>query len=198
MNQQQTKNQRLIVIIFAMSFIPFLIAWYLKEHPQTLVTHTNNGALITPPVPTDLIEFTGLDQFSRNNMSEIAGHWVLLNVIAGNDCNQACLEAMHKTKQIVLMLNKDLTRTRRLVAVFNQPPEALSATWWGDDSRLLRALAMPELKRKLTTIRKTEIPEGMLFLMDPLGNLMMQYEPGFDPYKVKDDLKKLLMISQIG
>jgi hypothetical protein len=198
MNQQQTKNQRLILIIFAMSFIPFLIAWYLKEHPQTLVTHTNNGELITPPVPTDLIEFTGLDQFSRNNMSEIAGHWVLLNVIAGNDCNQTCLDAIHKTKQIVLMLNKDLTRTRRLVAVFNPPPETVSAKWWEDDSRLLRAQAMPELKQKLTTIRKAEIPEGMLFLMDPLGNLMMQYEPGFDPYKVKDDLKKLLMISQIG
>jgi hypothetical protein len=34
--------------------------------------------------------------------------------------------------------------------------------------------------------------------MDPLGNLMMQYDPGFDPYDVKKDLKKLLKISQIG
>lgn len=36
------------------------------------------------------------------------------------------------------------------------------------------------------------------FLMDPLGNIMMQYESGFDPYKVKSDLHKLLKISQIG
>ena len=34
--------------------------------------------------------------------------------------------------------------------------------------------------------------------MDPMGNLMMQYEPGFDPYKVKSDLMHLLRISQIG
>jgi hypothetical protein len=34
--------------------------------------------------------------------------------------------------------------------------------------------------------------------MDPLGNLMMKYAPGFDPYKVRNDLSKLLRISQIG
>jgi hypothetical protein len=54
------------------------------------------------------------------------------------------------------------------------------------------------LVQKLKKIRNTDIPEGMLFLMDPFGNLMMQYEPGFDPYKVKKDLGKLLRISQIG
>jgi hypothetical protein len=42
------------------------------------------------------------------------------------------------------------------------------------------------------------MPEGMLFLIDPLGNLMMQYEAGFNTYKVKDDLMHLLRISQIG
>jgi hypothetical protein len=38
----------------------------------------------------------------------------------------------------------------------------------------------------------------MLLLIDPLGNIMMQYEPGFDPYKVKNDLMHLLRASQIG
>jgi hypothetical protein len=52
-----------------------------------------------------------------------------------------------------------------------------------------------------TTIKQKVRPEltsGMLILMDPLGNLMMQYKAGFDPYAVKSDLKKLLRISQIG
>jgi len=38
----------------------------------------------------------------------------------------------------------------------------------------------------------------MLLLIDPQGNVMMRYEPGFDPYKVKNDLLHLLKISQIG
>lgn len=199
MNKQQSKNQRLILLIFAMSFVPFLIAWYLKENPKIIEQRTTNyGQLIVPPVPTDLIELEGLDQFSQANMTELAGHWVLVNVIVAPDCAEICLDAIHKTKQLVLMLNKDLTRMRRVVTVFNDVKTDDAVKWWGDDERLLRAKPTDELKQKLITISKGSVAEGALFLMDPLGNLMMQYAPGFDPYKVKDDLKKLLMASQIG
>lgn len=198
MNKQQNKNRRLIVIIFAMSFIPFLFAWYLKENPALLKDRTNYGELIIPPLSTDLIDLNGIDQFSSNNISELAGHWVLVNVIPGTDCQKACLEALHKTRQILLMMNKDLTRMRRVALLFNEIAPELAAAWWSDDSRLLRAKPNAAFKQKIYNLRKSGVAEGMLFLMDPLGNVMMQYESGFDPYKVKDDLKKLLMVSQIG
>jgi hypothetical protein len=54
------------------------------------------------------------------------------------------------------------------------------------------------LAKKLASIRQGLVPDGMLFLIDPLGNVMMHYEPGFNAYKVKDDLMHLLRISQIG
>jgi hypothetical protein len=38
----------------------------------------------------------------------------------------------------------------------------------------------------------------MVFLIDPLGNLMLWYENGFDPYDLDKDLKHLLRASQIG
>jgi hypothetical protein len=66
------------------------------------------------------------------------------------------------------------------------------------NSDLVRVKPNAELAKKITDIRKGTIPDGMLFLIDPLGNLMMQYEPGFNTYKVKDDLMHLLRISQIG
>jgi hypothetical protein len=50
----------------------------------------------------------------------------------------------------------------------------------------------------LRQVKPGGMPDGMLFLLDPLGNLMMYYEPGFDPYDVVHDLKKLLTVSQIG
>ncbi len=109
-----------------------------------------------------------------------------------------CLEAIHKTKQIQLMLSKELTRTRRVVLVFNDVAPETAAQWWRDDTRLLRVKPSAAVVKKMTEIRQGNVPEGMLFLMDPLGNLMMQYEPGFDPYEVKNDLMHLLRISQIG
>jgi hypothetical protein len=66
------------------------------------------------------------------------------------------------------------------------------------NSELIRVKPNTALVKKITEIRKGNIPDGMLFLIDPLGNLIMQYEPDFDTYKVKDDLMHLLRISQIG
>ena len=43
MNEQQKKNQRLIIVIFSMTIIPFLIAWGLKEHPSLVKGTTNQG-----------------------------------------------------------------------------------------------------------------------------------------------------------
>jgi len=198
MNEQHKKNKRIIIIIFAMSLIPFGIAWYLSSNQAWMGGGTNNGELITPVITTERNEITGFDDFSIKNMDELKGHWILVNVIPNNECNTVCLQAIHKTKQLRLMMNKDLTRIRRLVLIIPQVNGDTAQYWWKDDARLIRAKPALSLLEKLKKIRNGVIPDGMLLIMDPLGNLMMQYEPEFDPYKVKSDLRKLLKISQIG
>ncbi len=198
MNEQHKKNRKTLIVIFAISIIPFAFAWYLAANISWTGKGTNNGELITPPVTTARNEFIGFDDFSVKNMKELGGRWVLINVLTDKECSEVCLQAIHKTKQLRLMMSKELTRIRRLVLILSETDKALAKQWWKNDLRLLRAIPAPSLSKKLKTIRKADVPEGMLFLMDPFGNLMMQYEPGFDPYKVKRDLKKLLRISQIG
>lgn len=245
MINQQKKNQLLILLIFGMTIIPFLVAWGLKEHSGLLKGSTNHGQLITPPVTTERSDFSGFDSFSVNNMTELAGHWLMVNVIPNDHCNEICLEAILKTRQLRLMLNKELPRTRRIVIVFKEIAPEKANQWWLKDtllwrlrraenqddktlylsllreenniddalvskligeenhtfalnSDLIRVKPSAAMVKKIAEIRKGEIPEGMLLLMDPLGNLMMQYEPGFDPYKIKSDLMHLLRISQIG
>ncbi|MDD5460420.1 MAG: hypothetical protein PHG00_02120 [Methylococcales bacterium] len=244
-NNQQKKNRLLILAIFGMTIIPFLIAWGLKENPEVVKGTTNRGQLVIPPVSTERSDFTGFDAFSVENMGELPGHWLIVNVIPNTGCNEICLDALLKTKQLRLMLNKELPRTRRMVIVFKEPAAEAANQWWLKDtllwrlrrsenkedntlflsllreenkiddalvtklignenrefalnSELIRVKPGTALVKKMTEIRQGEIPDGMLFLIDPLGNLMMQYEPGFDTYKVKDDLMHLLRISQIG
>lgn len=181
-----------------MTVIPFLIAWGLKEHPLLLNGQTNHGQLITPVQTTERGDLTGFDRFSIQNMDELNGHWLLVNVIPNGECNELCLESIHKTKQLRLMLNKELTRTRRIVMLLKDVAPEVANKWWENDQTLLRVKVNDAVTRKIAAIRKGNIPDGMLLLMDPLGNLMMQYEPGFDPYNVKSDLMHLLRISQIG
>lgn len=228
-----------------MTIIPFLIAWGLKENPGLVKGTTNRGQLVIPPLSINRNDFTGFDSFSTENLGELPGHWLIVNVIPSMGCNEICLDALLKTKQLRLMLNKELPRTRRIVIIFNELPQVITREWWlkdmllwrlrrtenkednalfikllreenkideklidkliGSESRdfalnseLIRVKPSSELAEKIMNIKAGVIPEGMLFLIDPLGNLMMQYEAGFNTYKVKDDLMHLLRISQIG
>jgi len=198
MNAQQKKNRLLILTLFAMTLLPFLVALLFKVKPELLQGQTNYGRLITPPVTTEASELNGFDAFSSDNIKELNAHWLIVNLIPQQDCNAVCLDALHKTKQVQLMLNKDLPRTRRVAVLLGNTDPKLAEAWWQDEKALLRVKPSPSFLNKLKAIRPEGFQDGAVLLMDPLRNLMMQYEPGFDPYKVKSDLTHLLKISQIG
>ncbi len=199
MSNQLKRNHILILVVVAMTLVPFAIAWLMARNPEWLSgKYTNHGQLIIPPVVTVRSELTGFDTFSKENLRQLNGHWVMINIIPGKDCNKDCLAAIHNSRQLRLMMGKDLTRIRRVVLLMKPVDPARAGQWWAEDLRLLRARPAVTLRKKIHDISKGEIPDGMLLLMDPFGNLMMYYEPGFDPYDVKADLKRLLRISQIG
>jgi hypothetical protein len=197
-NQQKRKNRLFILLIFGMTITPLVTAWILGGKAPFIEGRVNKGQLINPVVATERSDLIGLDAFSTENIAELQGHWVILNIVTTDNCTTLCLEAIHKTKQLRLMLNKDLTRTRRAVVFFKDTKAESVNQWLQDDKVLLKVKPSAALSTKINNLRNGTIPDGLLLLMDPLGNLMMQYEPGFDPYKVKSDLMHLLRISQIG
>jgi hypothetical protein len=200
MTSQQRKNRQLIIGIFAMSIIPFSIAWFLAKNPELLTpSATNHGQLITPIITTERTDFQGFDTFSQDNLKELEAHWLIVNVIPKANCGEICLDAIYKSRQLRLMLNKELVRTRRAVLVLDSNVSQDSATnWWKEDSDLLRLKPNAVVIEKLNLLYNGQIPEGALLLVDPLGNFMMQYAPNFNPYDAKSDLMHLLKISQIG
>jgi len=199
MTPQQRKNRQLIIGIFAMSIIPFSIAWYLAKNPDLTPSAINKGQLISPVMTTERTDFSGFDTFSQENLKELEAHWLIVNVIPKADCGDVCLDALHKSRQLRLMLNKELVRTRRAVLILDANTSAeTAANWWKDDIDLLRLKPNASVIEKLSVFYNGQIPDGALLLVDPLGNFMMQYAPQFNPYDVKSDLMHLLKISQIG
>lgn len=199
MSPQQRKNRQLIIGIFALSIIPFSIAWFLAKNPDLTPSAINKGQLITPVITTERSDFSGFDNFSHENLKELEAHWLIVNVIPKSECNDVCLDALHKSRQLRLMLNKELVRTRRAVLVLDaNTPAETAANWWKEDGDLLRLKPNSAVIEKLSVLYNGQIPDGALLLVDPLGNFMMQYAPQFNPYDVKSDLMHLLKISQIG
>lgn len=185
-----------LMTMLALSLGSFILAVYFFQNPESLSGRTNYGHLIQPSVPIERSKLSGYDEFSKQNMGEIHGRWVLVHIVTSSGCNRVCMDSLHKTKQVRLMLNKDLMRVRRLAVIAALDDEV--EEWWTGHDYLLRSNPAKQLVNVARATVGRPLPEGAVFLMDPLGNIMMWYEPGFDPYGMKKDLKKLLYVSQVG
>jgi glutathione peroxidase-family protein len=55
-----------------------------------------------------------------------------------------------------------------------------------------------DLSKFLNNKKPAALTVGGYFLLDPLGNLVMYFQPEIDPSDMVEDIKRLLKFSQIG
>ena len=190
------QSRALIVVIALTAVVPFTLAWYYARHPELIEKTSNYGSLIQPVRQLDYVGLLSKPLSAVDELGQIRGRWVLLQVAAG-DCGPECAETLHKTHQGWLMLNKEMPRVKRLLLVEPSSGAADSPAVKGDDA-LLIAGSDPAVMRELAAALGKPLTDGMVVLLDPLGNLVLWYDGGFDPYKMVKDLKHLLKASQIG
>jgi len=200
LNPNLRRNRLILFIIALICFVPFAIAWYLAKNPQLVEGRqkSNYGHLISPAQPFEYTDFFRNPITPAETLPEIKGRWVMLQVASGPTCNDPCQKTAHKTGQLRLMLNKEIPRVRRLLLLPGQAdPSALKALTAADPTLLIAGLS-ETLRQRLQETVGAPLVDGMMLLMDPFANVMMWYEPGFDPYGALRDLQRLLKISQIG
>lgn len=175
---------------------PMIIAWFLVSSPPRWIGMRVHGSLIQPAIPVARSEFVAYDQFSEDHISEISGRWVLIHFVSP-ECAETCRASMAKTRQVWLMLNKDLLRLRRVAVVMGHAKNGAAHPAF-EDPYLLRVRSTKTLESIAASLAGSAISEGNLLVMDPIGNLMMWFPADFDPYGLKKDLQRLLAASQIG
>lgn len=187
----------LIVLICA---IPLALAWYMARHPELIRDQSNYGQLIVPPVTVDYRELSLFEADGKPGIEELKGRWGLVYMTSEAECLASCRDTILKTHRIWLLLNKDLSRVRCvLLADSSGMSDVALQTLYQEEPTLLTGRVDSELWRRLSPLLMTqEKAGGHLLLMDPLGNVMMQYPADFDPYGVLKDLMHLLKVSQIG
>ena len=131
----------------------------------------------------------------------LRGKWTLV-YIGDADCNDICLQDLYKMRQVRLAQNEDIKRVQRLFLLTDTGiPEALANTlknYPGMDVALL----LPEQADAIASLFAVDEVAvqgaGRVYLVDPLGYLMMYYPPDAEPGGILKDLKKLLKYSRIG
>jgi hypothetical protein len=145
--------------------------------------HTNHGTLIDPARPLA-------------NPGVLAGKWSLVVIGSGaGGCDAACRETLVYARQTWLSLGKYTPRAQRVL---------VSSAECCDESYLQRehqGLVRVRADTLATHALIEVFPEPRIrtiFVVDPLGNLMMRYDEQADPKGLREDLKKLLDLSHIG
>ena len=194
----QDRAQRRVLIGMALLFFaPLGLAFYLYYgpawHPGGRV---NSGVLIEParPLPALALPLLGSGNTAPNFLR---GRWTLLLVESG-PCAAACRARLYDTRQVRLALDRDMQRVQRAFI-----------TGGGGDAEFLRrqhpdliviraSAAAADLLALLPGEDTNAASAPRVYLVDPLGNLMMFYAGGVKPKGMLDDLKRLLRLSSIG
>ena len=112
-----------------------------------------------------------------------SGSWWLVTV-ANGACESECQAALHQLRQLHVLLGRDAERVKRALVELGHA---------GSDASLQHSY--PELGR-------FGGPDDALspgvYIVDPLGNVVLRYRYGDAGKPVLEDLKQLLKVSHIG
>lgn len=152
----------------------------------------NYGTLIQPAFPAQLHDLMR-DEKTALREETLAKKWTMLYIETDN-CDQACLDRLKLIKRVRLLMNEQMRRVRT-VLVSNKTVGTSISTKENPDLILAHVdMVSSEFLKQYPELDKTPI-----YLLDPLGNLMMYY-PQVNPdiKKMIKDLLKLLKYSHLG
>ena len=184
-----------ILLLFVLFVGPLAMAWLLYYgggdwRPEG---RSNHGVLIEPPTPLPETALVLMDDSSTE--PDVLRHvWTLLYIDEGV-CTDACQEALYRSRQVRIALGKEIDRVQRLYLYKGDRIDLVS-----DHPDLIVADAgSPGGLELITAFPPDEPPNGdNIYLVDPLGNLMMRFPLDDDARDILLDLKKLLKLSRIG
>lgn len=182
------------LILLLIFFLPLGFAFYVYYGSNWRPSgHTNHGALIEPPTPLAHVALPQVQGAASDHL--LRGKWTLLYVSDGT-CDEACRKTLYFIRQTQLSLGNLIPRTQRVWLASAQCCDLTADT--EKDPPLIAVDAHGDAAAALLAQFPTDHRETAIFIIDPLGNLMMRYDSTADPKGLREDLKKLLDLSHIG
>lgn len=159
---------------------------------------TNYGALVDPQRPMPAVQVAD-ERGESVPLASMRGKWLMV-MTAPSACDEACARKLFTMRQIragqgenrerivpVWLIQDQGKVDDRLAAAYNEPYAGVRFL------RMDRAAIAQWLPAEAGARA-----EDTIYLVDPLGNLMMRWPTDPDPKKVSGDLGKLLKYSRIG
>lgn len=189
-NESATRKNRRTLILLALllggPFIASYTLYFLDVRPGTV----NYGELLDVKPLKGTASNEADDTIFR--MRQLRGKWALISVDSGA-CDEQCRQKLYYMRQVRLIQNTEKERVERV--------------WLIDDGKT----PTPELAHEYEGLRiinakDSELLDGFpsntsqrdhIYVVDPIGNLMMRFPKDPNPSKMAKDIKHLLKVSQL-
>ncbi len=202
---QDRRQRRVLIGVALMFFAPLALAFYLYYgtywHPRGRV---NAGELIEParPLPALALPLASLPVAAapgpdQTNPQFLKGKWTFLFVQHGH-CDDECLRHLYDTRQVRLALDREMNRVQRVFIGDSDCCDMAALLAAHPDLIAIRASSADEPLLALLPTRTGAINSHRVYLIDPLGNVMMFYAADAKPKGMLEDMKRLLRLSSIG
>lgn len=187
-NLQKT-NRRKLIILLLLLLAPVVISYTLffsDYRPES----NNYGELLN----VQKLSGSGVDQLDNTilRMKDLRGKWVMLMVNSGY-CDEACQLKLYYMRQVRLVQNTEKHRVERLWLIDDNVPVDADLVEKYEGTRFVNARD----SELLDLIPTKETQRNHIYLVDPMGNLMMRFPEDLDPSLMAKDIKHLLHVSQI-
>jgi hypothetical protein len=190
------RQRRLLIALALLFFAPLGLAFYLYYghgawHPGGRV---NAGELVVParPLPALALPLLAAGNTQPNFLK---GKWTFLYVVTG-PCAEVCRARLYDTRQVRLALDRDVDRVQR---AFIADADCCDAQFLHDQHPDLIAIRADAADASLLALLPGATGTApRVYLIDPLGNLMMSYAADVKSKGMLEDMKRLLRLSSIG
>ncbi|MEZ9398490.1 hypothetical protein AB4393_05550 [Vibrio splendidus] len=180
---RRTKGRLVLIGLVLIFALPAIIAKTVLDQNWYTSGVTNSGELVEPRVTLADFDIT----------IPMAGEGWLVGYIAPTECESLCEQQLHYLNQSYLALGKN--KERVTAVVFVSEGNSLSGSFNKPDLSLLAGGDQ----------LSTEFSSASIVIIDPLGQLVMEYKSVSDPSQLVGqskgmihDLRKLLKLSRVG
>ncbi|MBU1396573.1 MAG: hypothetical protein KKE84_10620 [Gammaproteobacteria bacterium] len=186
---QLTPRSKLLLLLGV--FVVPVVAAYLAFFGWRPAGHTNYG---------DLLKVTPLQQTAGTthdgtplDLALLQGKWLMVHVGPAS-CDADCVRQLYLMRQIRITQGKEQSRIERLWVLTDAGAAAPALlqdypglhVWRPADAAFIEQFPAKDSRA------------GHIYLVDPLGNLMLRFPADPEPKRMMKDLKLLLKASQIG
>ena len=193
-------NRWVFVMLMLLFVLPVVLATLLYLTGWRPSSIGNHGELIQPVRQVEGRALQTLDG-QPAHFSELRGKWLMVH-FGSSSCPEECMKNIYIMRQVHAAQAKEIGRVQRIfIAADMGAAEKLKAklvgypemrVWTGEKK------ALAEVLQSFGIDAGQAAEQQGIYLVDPLGNLIMRYPPGIDPGGMLKDLTRLLKYSWVG